>query len=226
MLVEVIVTNVEEAVLAEKYGANRLELINAFELGGLSPTLELSQAVCAAVKIPVNVMLRPHGNGFIYNESDINQLIAELYYLKNKTKTNAIVFGALTTDGDIDIGLLQDVISHKGHLKLVFNRAIDATANILKSFERLLNYEEIDTILTSGGMVTAIEGINVIHHMVKLARTFNFCKIMAGSGITPQNAKEIITATGVKQIHLGSGLRTHGILDKNKFDQLLSSIKT
>ena len=43
MKIEIIVTNVEEAILAEQYGADRLELIHAFNLGGLSPALDLSK---------------------------------------------------------------------------------------------------------------------------------------------------------------------------------------
>jgi copper homeostasis protein len=73
-------------------------------------------------------------------------------------------------------------------------------------------------------MPTASEGNNVIKHMVGLGRTFRHCQIMAGSGITQENALDIIKETGVKQIHLGSGVRTNGKLDKAKFDQLLASI--
>lgn len=224
MQVEVIVTSIKEAILAEQYGANRLELIHAFELGGLSPALELSKQVCNSVKIPVNIMLRPHGNSYIYNKNDTQQIMTELNYLKSKTKANAIVFGALTNNKTIDIKLLQDIINYKGSLKLVFHRAIDETADIIKSYKQLLNYEEIDTILTSGGKTTAKEGVNIINQMVELGNKFSFCKIMAGSGITPENAKDIITVTRVRQIHIGNGIRTNGVLDKNKFDQLLAAI--
>lgn len=224
MQVEVIVTSIKEAILAEQYGANRLELIHAFELGGLSPALELSKQVCNSVKIPVNIMLRPHGNSYIYNKNDTQQIMTELNYLKSKTKANAIVFGALTNNKAIDIKLLQDIINYKGSLKLVFHRAIDETADIIKSYKQLLNYEEIDTILTSGGKTTAKEGVNIINQMVELGNKFSFCKIMAGSSITPENAKDIITVTRVRQIHIGNGIRTNGVLDKNKFDQLLAAI--
>jgi copper homeostasis protein len=55
MLLEVIVTNVQEAILAQEYGADRLELIHAFTVGGLSPDKNLAQEVCSAVTIPINV---------------------------------------------------------------------------------------------------------------------------------------------------------------------------
>ena len=110
MVLEVIVTTIQEALQAEKYGANRLELINSFALGGLSPDLTLSKEICNEVNIPVNIMLRPHGKSFIYDKADIKTIMAELDYLRDHTKANSIVFGALTSQNQIDHKLLQQII--------------------------------------------------------------------------------------------------------------------
>jgi len=55
---EVIVTSIEDAVEAEAGGADRLELVRALEVGGLTPELDLIRTVLQTVKIPVRVMLR------------------------------------------------------------------------------------------------------------------------------------------------------------------------
>lgn len=221
MLIEIIVTNREEAILAEKYGADRLELIHDFNLGGLSPPLEISQDVCAAVQIPVSVMVRPHGKNFVYDQQDRQQIIREINYLRDHTSAHGIVFGALTEEDTLNIKLLKHVIASKERLALTFHRAIDTAYDTFTCYQELLNYKEIDVVLTSGGKPTALEGTSVIKQMVELGNPYSHAKILAGSGINPDNAQEIIKQTSVKQIHLGSGVRTNNALDPNKFTQLL-----
>lgn len=222
MTIEIIVTSIEEARKAQEYGASRLELIHSFELGGLSPSLQLSQAVCDAVNIPVNIMVRPHGRSFCYNNTEISQIISEIEFLRDNTRANGIVFGALNLDFHIDTKLLEAVIAAKKHLSLTFHRAIDEAYNTLDAYKTLLKYKEIDLVLTSGGFGTAIEGNQIIKQMVEL--NSQTCQILAGSGVTPENAKRLIESTGVTQIHLGSGVRENNILSKTKFLKLLAEL--
>lgn len=222
MLIEVIVTSVEEAIQAQEFGANRLELIHAFELGGLSADLGLSKQVCEAVNIPVNVMLRPHGHSFVYDQNEVSQIIEELRYLRDYTKTNAVVFGALTNENKLDTMLLEQIIKQKEQLGLVFHRAIDVSYDPLRVYEELLEYKEVDNVLTSGGADTAENGVEIIKQMVNLRDRLSQANILVGSGITPDNAKYIVEQTGVKQIHVGTGVRTNRALDKHKFEQLLA----
>jgi copper homeostasis protein len=219
MKIEIIVTNVSEAIVAEKNGADRLELIDSFACGGLSPSLTLSQQVCAAVNIPVCVMVRPHGESFNYNDSDIQQIIHEIIYLRDETSAAGIVFGALTKNHELDHDALKEVLANKGRLSITFHRAIDAAVSPLNCLQKLLNYDAVDLVLTSGGEPTAIEGIETIKAMVRACKNTR-TNILAGSGITPENALNIVEATGVEQIHIGSGVRTHDELDPEKFIKL------
>ena len=222
MIIEIIVTSVEDAITATKLGAHRLELIDSFEHGGLSPKLELTKFVCEQVNIPVNVMLRSNPcMDFNYNSHDIKIMLNELEYIRDFTKANGIVFGALDNNGKIDVTLLKLIITNKGHLKLTFHRAIDISNNIIRNYERLLDFKEIDLVLTSGGMETALEGAINIRKMIELSMNCEHAKILAGSGITPNNATEIIKQTSVTEIHLGTGVRINNILSAGKFKQLL-----
>ena len=223
MKIEVVVTNVEEAILAEKYGADCVELIHSFAEGGLSPKLALSEQVCAAVKIPVYIMVRPHGKNFVYSHRQSNQMLYEIKNLSTYTKAKGIVFGALTAEGELDVALLEKVIDAKKHLTLTFHRAIDAMSDPLAGYKELLNYESVDRVLTSGGAETAVIGASVIKQMVAAGKDVKHAQVLAGSGITPDNAREIIKQTGVTQIHVGTGVRTDNILDAKKFKQLLVS---
>lgn len=224
MIVEVIVTSLSEAILAEKYGANRLELIASFTDGGLSPNLELSREVSATVKVPVNVMLRPHGKNFIYDKTDEIKIINELIFLRDQTMVNGIVFGALYPDRSLNLDLLKKVIELKQHLSLTFHRAIDVSNNPIKAYQELLQFKEVELVLTSGGMDSALNGIENIQQMLKLNPKQEHAKIIAGSGITPDNANTLIKQTLVTQIHLGHGIRTNSSLSSHKFLKLMYNI--
>jgi copper homeostasis protein CutC len=67
---EVIVTTVDEAIEAEAGGADRLELVRALDVGGLTPEISIARGVLAAVRIPVRVMVREeahlHRGGGLY----------------------------------------------------------------------------------------------------------------------------------------------------------------
>lgn len=225
MLIEIIVTNVLEAITAQNFGADRLELIHSFEYGGLSPKLDLVKEVCNAVTIPVNVMIRPQGKDFIYNQKEQVQILLELEYIRDKTAANGIVFGALDNNGNIDDKLLEQIIARKNHLQFTFHRAIDASNDIISNYKTLLNYLEINLVLTSGGKKTAILGAPIIKEMIDLNKNKTNCIILAGSGINPQNVLPLIQQTGVKQIHLGSGIRKNNILNKNSFKELIKVLK-
>lgn len=71
MYIEFIATTIEDALLIEKSGADRIELVSALAEGGLTPSHALIEAVVNSVKIPVNVMVRPHSQSFCYTQNDL-----------------------------------------------------------------------------------------------------------------------------------------------------------
>lgn len=148
-------------------------------------------------------MLRPHSKSFVYDENDKTVILNDLKELV-ETKADGIVFGALNEDGNIDEELLKDVINNKGQLGLVFHRAIDKSKDVINSTNILLNYD-VERILTSGGFDTVIEGYEIINQMVELTK--NKITILAGAGLNPNNVKEFLSKTNVKEVHMGSGVK-------------------
>ncbi len=64
IILEVIATTVTDAVIAEKSGADRIELVTGMLEGGLTPSYGLIEEVVRSVSIPVQVMVRPHSRSF------------------------------------------------------------------------------------------------------------------------------------------------------------------
>src|ERR1051326_4745406 len=57
-VLEVIVCCVADAVEAQKGGASRLEVVRDLDRGGLTPSIQLVQAIKDAVDLPLRVMVR------------------------------------------------------------------------------------------------------------------------------------------------------------------------
>jgi copper homeostasis protein len=233
MLVEIIATSVEEAITAQEYGAGRIELIHSFADGGLSPQLELTKVVCEAVAIPVNVMVRPHGNSFYYSVSDLKQIEAEIDYLLSSTQVNDLVFGALDSQKRVDFAVLERILRRieGSGVGLTFHRAIDESVDILGDFILLQGYAThgVRRVLTSGGAVTAPAGAKMIAKLQQqvMDRTSNHqaaVAVLAGAGITPLNVAQLVTTTQVNQIHLGSGVRQNHQLTRDLFVELFNNL--
>ena len=66
--VEIAVQDPAGARAAIGAGAARLELCQALDVGGLTPSLAILEGVLAAVDpSTVNVLVRPRGGGFVYS---------------------------------------------------------------------------------------------------------------------------------------------------------------
>ncbi len=61
MVVEICVDSIESALIAEKSGANRIELCSALALGGITPSWGLIEKAIEELAIPIHVLIRPRG---------------------------------------------------------------------------------------------------------------------------------------------------------------------
>ncbi|TCI30777.1 copper homeostasis protein CutC [Exiguobacterium sp. SL-10] len=214
-MIEVIVTTLTEAKTAERFGANRLELIADLPAGGTTPSFGTIRNVLEQATIPVHVMIRPHANSFVYNEEDVETILADVG-LCRELGAEGIVFGALTNDGRIDEALLGEVIKHKGEMALTFHRAIDDAVDLMDAITILNDFPEVDHVLTSGGKATALDGIERLSAMQEVAEM----NVLPGAGITADNVAQLIERLGVDFVHVGSGVRTDGQLDEQKFNAI------
>ncbi|WP_188541485.1 copper homeostasis protein CutC [Paenibacillus segetis] len=219
MKLEVIATCVEDALLAEECGADRLELITAITEGGLTPSIGMIQQVVDAVQIPVNVMVRPHSRSFVYGQHDIATMAVDIEEIA-KVGAAGIVIGALTADGDIDVALLDQLLPLAGKMDVTFHRAFDELDNRPAGLETLMSYPQISRVLTSGGLKPAPQAVAEIQQLVGITRDRgrgflsnsartreNTFQILAGHGLTIEGIEAFIAATGVTEVHFGSAVR-------------------
>ncbi|MDR5731593.1 copper homeostasis protein CutC [Caballeronia sp. LZ025] len=208
ILLEVIATTVADARAAERAGANRIELVTAMGEGGLTPSIGLIEAVVDAVRIPVNVILRPHSRSFVYDADDYAVMLRDARAIV-KARANAIVVGMLTPDGDVDIDGLSRIIDAAGGLPVTFHRAFDEARDLHAAFDALSRFESVTNVLTSGGKPSVLDARDVIAKLVAQSSGTR-CTVLAGAGLTVDAVAPFVASTRVSAVHFGSGVRIGG----------------
>jgi copper homeostasis protein len=208
ILLEVIATTVADAKAAEQAGADRLELITAFGEGGLTPSIGTVEAVVDAVRIPVNVIVRPHSRSFVFDASDYAVMLRDVRAIA-AARANGIVIGMLTATGEIDRDGLARAIDAADGLSITFHRAFDEARDLQQAFDALLEFDAVTNVLTSGGAPSVLQAAQTVRALVARAHG-SHCTVLAGAGLTVDALADFVAATGVRAVHFGSGVRVGG----------------
>ncbi len=200
IIIEICAGSLDDAISAEKAGAERIELNSSLFLGGLTPSLGSLRLVKKHTKLKVLTMVRPRSAGFLYTEAEF-ETMKEDAKLFVENGADGIVFGFLNKDGIIEERRCEELIKIAGSKEKVFHRAIDVVPDPFKALDTLINLG-FTRVLTSGQEITAYEGMDLIAEMHKYAK--GRIEILPGGGITKKNVAKIVANTGVTQIHFAS----------------------
>jgi copper homeostasis protein len=203
VLLEFIAVTVEDAVLIEKSGADRIELVSGLTEGGLTPSYGLIEKAVSSVRIPINVMVRPHSQSFCYSKDDLAIMKHDIRIIRS-LGANGVVLGMLDEEGNIDFGQLEELLTETGDMEVTFHRAIDSSKNPLKAVEKLDQYKEIHTILTSGGYG---DWPTRLEMLLKMKDRCKNTDILIGSGLTKENILKVHEQVGTAFYHFGSAVR-------------------
>jgi len=201
MKIEVCVTSIETAIVADKLGVNRIELCSALTSGGLTPNYGLIEACVEQTSLEVSVMIRHNEGDFVYSDADLDIMLKDIEMAKVSGATG-VVFGCLTEYNTINFDQCEFLISRAQALDLdvTFHRAFDFLEDPFQGMEVLVDLG-FDRILTSGKAESAELGISLLEDLVKSAN--HRIGIMAGSGINSSNVAKIVEV-GVDAIHFSA----------------------
>lgn len=202
-MIEIIAVTPDDARCIEACGADRIELVSAFSEGGLTPSYGIIEKVVRAVRIPVNVMIRPHAKSFVYTREEIDIMKRDIAIAK-ELGANGVVLGVLNNEGEICEDSLKELLDAADGLDVTFHKAVDELRDIPKGLKLLEKYPRIKTVLTSGGKGSITEKFPLIKELVKKSEHIN---IMVGGGLTLENIIQCITETGAPEYHFGTAVR-------------------
>lgn len=197
--IEVCANSTQSAINAQKAGAIRVELCDNLEEGGTTPALSQIEATRKYLDIQVNVIIRPRGGDFLYNDIEFEMMKQDIHHC-GKVKCDGVVFGILNPNGTIDKIRNKELveIAKQYGMNITFHRAFDRCANLFESLEEIINLG-CDHILTSGGMKTATEGKDILKKLIE--QSDNRIIIMPGGGITENNISDLVKATDLREFH-------------------------
>lgn len=198
VLVEACVDSVASALAAERGGAGRLELCDNLSDGGTTPSAGMLEAVKARVSVPVFVIVRPRGGGFVYSNDELDVMRRDVA-LARRFGADGIVAGVLTPDAAVDVERMREIVMLAGTLPVTFHRAFDLTRDLETALEALVT-AGVARVLTSGGAPTALEGAETIARLV--TRAAGRIAIMAGGGVREENVASVVGGSGVREVHM------------------------
>lgn len=203
ILVEACVDSVESARAAEKGGADRVELCDNLVEGGTTPSAGMIAECRAEVRIPIYVMIRPRGGDFLYSEVELDVMKRDIA-LARELGADGVVFGMLTSAGKVDPRRTAQFVNLSYPLDVTFHRAIDVSRDLLEALDVLVE-AGVDRVLTSGGAAKAVSGAPVIRTLVE--RAAGRIGILAGGGINHRNVAQVVSRTGVREVHVRGAVR-------------------
>lgn len=195
-LLEICAADIDSVYAAARGGADRVELCCALSEGGLTPSAGMIEEALSVPGIKVNVLIRPRSGDFIYSEAEQRVMIRNIEMCR-QLGVNGVVFGALTSDGDVDKEACRRMAEASHGLQRTFHRAFDMCRNPKNAVRDIMELG-FDRILTSGQEMSAMAGSALIK---QLQMEFPDITFIAAGGVIPSNVTEIIAESGVREIH-------------------------
>ena len=196
MVLEVCCGSLAAALAAVTGGAERIELCSALSLDGLTPSMgTLCELRRRFPDLRIHVLIRPREGDFVYSEDELRVMEQDIRFAVEAGAT-AIVGGALTAEGDLDVAATARLVKVSAGLPFTFHRAFDLIQDQASALRQLQSLG-VARVLTSGGASTAEAGIPALRRLVQQGGV----TILPGGGVNRHNAKRIIQETGATEIH-------------------------
>ncbi len=202
-LIEVLSTSIGAVRLALAGGADRIELCENDPQGGTTPsvgTIATALELAGPLGVPVNVMVRPRGGGFVF-DADERRVMRRDISAAVGCGADGIVTGALTPSGEVDRELTAELVDLAAGLPVTFHRGVDVAPDVVAAVTTAFELG-CARVLTSGGAPSAIAGSATLAELVRRAPAG--AVVIAGGGITSAHVADLVTSTGVRELHVSA----------------------
>jgi copper homeostasis protein len=196
-ILEIACFNYESALIAQKGGADRIELCEDFLSGGITPNIDLVKKLKMELSIPIFAMIRPRAGNFLYSEEEFQVMKRDILFFKN-CGIDGFVFGILNDNNEIDKQRNKELVLIASPLPCTFHRAFDKVADAVKSLEILIDCG-FSRVLTSGLQNSAMDGKVLLSELIELSG--DRIIIIPGGGIRSDNLSIIKNTTHAKEFH-------------------------
>ncbi|MDP3467018.1 MAG: copper homeostasis protein CutC [Daejeonella sp.] len=194
---EICVGSINSALIAQAFGADRIELCDNLSEGGTTPSYGMIVQSKSQLTVPFFPIIRPRGGDFVFSRDEF-QIMREDVLCCREMGCEGIVIGILRKDSTIDMERCAELIALSGEMEITFHRAFDRCISMERALEDLVELG-CHRVLTSGGKEFAADGTEKLRSLVRQAG-FRI-NIMPGSGISHRNLQKIAAETGAYEFH-------------------------
>lgn len=212
-ILEVIACTVEDAIAAERGGANRLEIISRYDVGGLTPSFDLVREIASAVKTPARVMLRESEPFVVADQEEIGRLCDKARDFA-RLPIDGFVLGFLKGapgEFEIDHDLVARVLACAPNLKATFHRAFEELPDPISAIGALKRHPQIDCILSRGRGEAWTAELDRFIEWEGAARPE--MRMLLGGGTDADAIKIFCKASPIRAFHLGRAVREEERID-------------
>lgn len=204
MLKEMAVADLDGVYAAIDAGADRIELNDHLEQGGLTPDYKLvAKAVelTAQAKIDLVVMVRPRAGNFCYSHFEVETMLQTILHLR-KLGVSKVTFGVLTPNGGIARNYMLKLLEAAGSMEVIFHMAFDDIAHEKQAMAMYwLKEHGVKRILTHGGQLSSPIDKTLDWLKETIASAPLGMTILPGGGVTYENASMIAEKLAVSELH-------------------------
>lgn len=199
---EICAFSIDAILIAEKGGANRIELCSNPLEGGTTPHYGLIKLACEKSSIPIYPIIRPRGGDFCYMEAELELMKQDIIACKT-LGCKGIAIGLLSRNNQVDYPRLKEMVDLAQPMGVTFIRAFDLTPQPGEALELIIE-AGCERVLTSGKTKNAVESIPLLRKLVKQAG--DRISIMPGSGVRADNLAKLIKETEAWEFHTSARL--------------------
>ncbi len=218
VVVEVAVDSVESAQAAQGGGAERVEVCAGLWEGGTTPSAGVVAVCRQRLAIPLFVLVRPRSGDFLYSDAEFEVMRSDIAVARD-AGADGIVTGALRADGTVDRERTAALVEAARPLPVTFHRAFDFTRDPAEALAAVAE-TGATRILSSGRAGTALDGIAALTSLVRAAP--RGLTIVAAGGVTEDNVTRIVSATGVREVHVRAAVRRDSAMGYRRADLRLT----
>jgi phosphoribosylanthranilate isomerase len=206
------ISSISEAITAIEYGADAIGLVGKMPSGPGPISDELIRQIAQVIPPPIATFL-------LTSETTVSEIIKH----HSRTNTNTIQIVDLLSDGTYS--QIKEVLPSVKIVQVI--HVIDS--NSVDLAIRLS--EDVDALLLDSGnpnlKIKELGGTGRVHNW-KLSRQIrdnSKCPIFLAGGLNPDNVRQAIEEVRPYAIDVCSGVRTNGVLDKNKLSDFVTNSK-
>jgi copper homeostasis protein len=200
LVLEVCANGYDSALNAQRAGADRIELCDFLEAGGITPSPDVVSIIKDRLAIPVFVLIRPRPGNFVYTPAEIRKMKNEIAVCR-QLGADGFVFGLLNHDGTVDTDRCAALVDETKGAPLTFHRAFDRVKEPFEAMEQIVKLG-FQRILTSGLKDDCLDGADLISQLV--AESAGRLTLLAGGGINESNFSDIIRRSHTSEFHFSA----------------------